>query len=284
MLEKRLRRLEELAAGKPALADICRYYSCLYRLFSEADSFLRVEVDAEPAAPRQRQGFPLLRGEMLQIDAETARTFFASLLQVMCEHGEQGRDELQVLQGALQAEKLNLPVLLRAAFDRDRKPVTRAAEDAGVSPALLEYCLTTALGAALERCRQAGLAEAVVADWEHGYCPFCGGLPAIAELRGEEGKKLLQCSLCGHQWSFHRLTCIHCGNTDHETLAYFTVDGEPGCRVDVCRSCSGYLKVVDSRQRGEGLPLEVEDAATLQLDVLAAREGFSRGKKETTGC
>lgn len=282
MLQKRLQRLEKLAATKPALADVCQFYTQLYQLFAAAAPFLQVDVDLEAAEPRQQQGFPLVSGEMLQIDPTSAQTFFANLLQVLRDHGQQGQDELQALQIALQTDGIDLQELLRATFERNREPISTFAESIKVQPALLEYCLTTTLGAALQRCREQGL-ESAVKKWDHGYCPVCGGLPAIAELSGEEGKKQLQCSLCGNHWKFHRLTCIHCGNTDHESLAYFTADGEPGCRVDICRKCCGYLKVIDSRERGEGLPLEIEDVATLHLDLLAAKEGFSRGKKETPG-
>lgn len=282
MLQKRLQRLENLAAAKPALTDVCRFYTRLYQLFADALPFLAVDADLKDAKSRQEQGFPLLRGEMLRIDATAAQLFFADLLQVLRDHGQQGQEELAVLQTALAAGGLDLPKLLRAVFERDREPLARTAEKLQVQPALLEYSLTTALGAALERCRQQGL-ESAVQGWDHGYCPICGGLPAIAELSGEEGKKRLQCGLCGNHWAFKRLTCIHCGNTDHETLAYFTAEGESGCRVDVCRKCSGYLKVVDSRERSDDFPLEIEDVATLHLDLMAAREGFSRGKKETPG-
>ncbi len=280
MLQKRLQRLEKLAATKPTLNAVCRFYSELYQLFAAAEPFLSVAVDLKAAKPRQERGFPLLSGEMLQIDINPAQTFFSELLKVLRTHGQQGQDELATLQSALQADRLDLPLLLRATFERNREPLSAAAEAVQVQPALLEYCLTTTLGAALEHCREEGLASEIK-SWDHGYCPICGGLPAIAELSGEEGKKRLQCGLCGNHWAFHRLTCIHCGNTDHETLAYFTAEGETGCRVDICRKCSGYLKVVDSRERGEDLPLEIEDVATLHLDLLAAKEGFSRGKKET---
>ncbi len=280
MLQKRLQRLETLSSTNPALEAVCRFYSQLYRLFAEAASFLEVEVDTQAAPARQEQGFPLVSAEMLKIDPTAAQTFFARLLQVLQEHGQKGQEELERLSAALQADNLDLPLLLRAAFARDRHPLSAAADTLEVQPALLEYCLTTSLSAALERCRESGL-QSAIKEWNHGYCPVCGGLPSIAELSGEEGKKHLQCSSCGNRWGFTRLTCIHCGNTDSETLAYFTAEGEKGCRVDICRKCSGYLKVVDSRERGEGLPLEVEDVATLQLDLLAAQEGFSRGKKET---
>jgi len=282
MLQKRLQRLENLAAEKPALADVCRFYTRLYKLFADALPFLAVDADLSDAKSRQEQGFPLLSGEMLRIDEAAAQLFFADLLQVLRDHGQQGQEELAALKTALAAGGLDLPKLLRAVFERDREPLGKAAEKLQVQPALLEYCLTTTLGAALERCRQQGL-ESAVEGWDHGYCPICGGLPAIAELSGEEGKKRLQCGLCGNHWAFKRLTCIHCGNTDHETLAYFTAEGESGCRVDVCRKCSSYLKVVNSRERSEDLPLEIEDVATLHLDLMAAKEGFSRGKKETPG-
>ena len=280
MLQKRLQRLKDLAVTTPALTEVSKFYTCLYQLFADAEPFLQVEVDLEMAAPRQQKGFPLLSCEMLKIDELSAQKFFAQLLQVLHDHGQQGQDELKTLQEAFVAERLELSKLLCAVFERNRDPITNTASTIGIQPALLEYTLATALGAGLQRCRELGL-KSEIQDWNHGYCPICGGLPSIAELSGEEGKKKLQCGQCANSWGFHRMTCTHCGNTEHDSLGYFTAEGEPGYRVDICRKCSGYLKVVDSREKGEGLPLEIEDVATLHLDLLATREGFSRGKKET---
>ncbi|MGK2944949.1 MAG: formate dehydrogenase accessory protein FdhE [Desulfuromonadales bacterium] len=280
MLQKRLNRLNELATAKPALTEICQFYTCLYQLFASADPFLQVEVDLATAGPRQQLGFPLLTSEMLTFDEARAETFFAQLLMTLHQHGQQGQGELKLLQDAFEMHKLELCNLLHAVFERNRDPISSAADSIGIQPALLEYTLATALGAGLQRCCEQGL-KSEIKEWDHGYCPICGGLPAIAELSGEEGKKKLQCGQCGNSWGFHRMTCTHCGNTDHDSLGYFTAEGEPGYRVDICRKCSGYLKVVDSRKKGEDLPLEIEDVATLHLDLLAAKEGFSRGKKET---
>ncbi len=280
MLQKRLQRLKDLAAAKPALTEVSQFYTCLYQLFADSEQFMQVEVDLEAAKPRQQKGFPLLSVEMLRIDESAAQTFFSQLLQVLYDHGQQGQTELKALQAAFEEGPIELNQLLFAVFDRNRDPITSTAVNIGIQPALLEYVLATALGAGLQRCRELGL-KSEIQDWNHGYCPICGGLPSIAELSGEEGKKKLQCGQCANSWGFHRLTCTHCGNTEHDSLGYFTAEGEPGYRVDICRKCSGYLKVVDSREKGEGLPLEIEDVATLHLDLLAAKEGFSRGKKET---
>lgn len=40
-----------------------------------------------------------------------------------------------------------------------------------------------------------------------------------------------------------------------------------------------YLNVVDSRELGAGLPMDVEDLNTMHLDLLAQNEGFSKGKR-----
>jgi FdhE protein len=99
----------------------------------------------------------------------------------------------------------------------------------------------------------------------------------MAELAGEEGRRLLCCSTCFHKWHYQRLKCPFCGNEDPHKLSYFTVGKEP-TRVDLCTACSRYLKTRDSRQgRGE-VPLAIEDLLTIHLDLLASREGYERGK------
>lgn len=282
MFASQLKSLTELAARKPALKDVCRFHADLYRLRQETPAFVQLNLDSANAASRQQQGFPLFSGAMLEIDPAGANRFFADLLALLAAHGQQGQDEIERLQRNLAEGKLELRSLLVAALDRDRRPISEKAAQLEVQAALLEYCLNLTLTGALHLCRiQSQLQTAE--NWQQGYCPLCGGLPSIAALSGEEGKKNLHCSLCGCDWEFQRLTCIHCGNTDHETLAYFTAEGEPGYRVDICRKCCGYLKVLDSRQLQAGLLLDIADIASLPLDFMAAKEGFSRGKKEQPG-
>jgi FdhE protein len=60
-------------------------------------------------------------------------------------------------------------------------------------------------------------------------------------------------------------------------LSYFMV-ADGGTRVDTCKACSRYIKTRDSRKGNNEVPLDVEDLLTIHLDLLAAREGFERGK------
>jgi len=102
----------------------------------------------------------------------------------------------------------------------------------------------------------------------------------MGELLGDEGRLMLHCGTCGQSWPGARRSCTVCGNRDEQTLEYFTAGDDQGYRVNVCRKCDSYLKVVDSREAGQNLPMDLEDIATLHLDLLAQREGFTRVKRD----
>jgi FdhE protein len=140
----------------------------------------------------------------------------------------------------------------------------------------LEYVVEIALKGAVERVAE-GYAPGTLAGSEEGFCPVCGSRAGMAELVGEEGRRLLSCSACTHRWPFKRLKCPCCGNEETEKLSYFSADDGP-TRVDTCTACSRYIKTRDSRKGNAEVPLEVEDLLTIHLDMLSAREGFERGK------
>ena len=63
-------------------------------------------------------------------------------------------------------------------------------------------------------------------------------------------------------------------NEEQQTLAYFTVEEDDRYRVDVCNECKRYIKIVDFRDTKGKVDLDVEDIATLHLDILANDEGY----------
>ena len=111
-------------------------------------------------------------------------------------------------------------------------------------------------------------------NWSEGYCPVCGKEPKIGELKEEEGKRYLFCNQCGFEWKYRRIKCPFCGNEEQQSLAYFTVEEDERYRVDVCNECNRYIKIVDFRETGKDANLDVEDIATLHLDMLASEEGY----------
>jgi FdhE protein len=278
-IDLRRHRLQTLKETRPQYTDLFSFYEQLYSYFAvQEETFLTIAVRAVPAEERYQLGLALVGGADLVVDQEQLGTFLQGLIGLMLKHGAQGQDDLAILQTALAEGSLDAAELLRACLHRQRDALAETTRQSRVLPVLAEYVVQMALSFALQWAREEGL-HAETGGWEHGFCPLCGSLPAMGELYGEEGKRRLHCGTCATAWDFPRLRCTFCGNRDPHSLEYFTAEGEGAYRVDICRSCSCYLKTVDSRQSGGDLPMDMEDVATVHLDLLAQREGFTRGKE-----
>ena len=108
--------------------------------------------------------------------------------------------------------------------------------------------------------------------WLEGCCPVCGGKPTLALLEKQDGRRYLYCGLCEVKWRFHRLGCPYC--VDFESH-FFTVEGMEKYRVYYCEKCHGYIKTIDERKTDVDVKeLFWEDINTVQLDILAMREGY----------
>lgn len=278
-IDQRQQRLAQLRCLRPEYGEIFDFYGHLFKfLATQQQPFLSLAPSSGQPAAQPKAGFPMLHAANLQVDRSRALGFLAGLLAVLQQHGRQGQEELKRLDQALQSGRLDPQPLLGAYLERNRLRLTKVAEELEVAPALLEYVIGLACSFALQQARAVGLRPAA-GDWTQGYCPLCGGSPVMGELVGEEGRMALHCGTCGESWPAARRTCSGCGNHDETTLEYFTADGDPAYRVNVCRQCSSYLKVLDSRLLGQGLPMDLEDLATIHLDLLAQGEGFTRGKQ-----
>lgn len=278
LLETKLKRLDALRKRRPQYAEIYDFHASFCQFLQQHQSqWLSFSADLDGWEPRRQAGFPLLTGEALQVDVEPAGKFVAALVERLIELGQEGKAELKLMAQAQNAGNLPIDKLLVACMEKDRAPLEEVAAALEIPSALLEYVCSSTLAFGLQEWLK-GRPRSMYTDWQEGYCPICGSAPAMGELIGEEGQKQLHCSLCATGWKASRLKCSYCGNEETDSLEYFTAEGETGYRVDICRKCSCYLKVVDSRELGEGLPMDVEDLNTMHLDLLAQKEGFAKGK------
>ncbi len=271
--------LERLAGERPEYREILSVFREIYGFVAgkEEATGIAFAIPAASRAERAAAGLPLVAPEGVRVDGGKASAFLAGLLAVMARVGTEGREELAALGRALAEGALDLPALFAACLSRERGVVADAAAAISVSPPLLEFVLEIPLKTALEGVAASVDPKAFEA-WEEGYCPVCGGRAGMDELAGEEGRRYLSCSGCFFKWPYKRIKCPYCGTEDPAALSYFTA-GEGPTRVGVCRACSRYIKTRDSRAAGSAdVPLEVEDLATLHLDLMAAKEGFERGR------
>jgi formate dehydrogenase maturation protein FdhE len=154
--------------------------------------------------------------------------------------------------------------LIAAASGKDTGGMAGAQDD------LFQAIMQNAFTRFLHLLREKN-AHLIPESWSQGDCPFCGAYPRIGF--DAEDKRTLHCLSCGFSWRFARFKCPSCGNTDFNTQGYFEAEGLEGVRVNFCRDCNRYLKIVDTRIRPPEDP-ESEDALTLELDDLAVKEGF----------
>ena len=113
----------------------------------------------------------------------------------------------------------------------------------------------------------------------HGAgCPVCGEPVRLAQLE-DGGKKVLHCPRCLAHWHDKRITCSHCGNEDHETVQFLTVEGDSAAQIQVCDECKGYTKVIDTRQYIVKPTPAMLDLNTIHLDFVAQEHGYRAAAK-----
>ena len=113
-------------------------------------------------------------------------------------------------------------------------------------------------------------------------CPVCGEPVRLAAF-DSEGKKEVQCPRCLAHWHAKRLECSHCGNNDHQKMKFITIEGDAASQIQVCDECSGYIKIVDTRQFIEKPSAALLDLNTIHLDFIAQENGYKAvGEKKQT--
>jgi len=269
--------LQRAAEATPEYAAITPLFIALFGYIGNRGGEIGITVDAAGIDQGAREnGFPLLSPARILVDTPLLTDFFMGIIALLEQQGKAGDDALEAIRRALSAGEIDLQQMIAALLERRRGPLDESAAKLGVPPPLVEYIFEIPLKAALERFSK-NLQPEMFPDWQENICPVCGSRPAMAELSGEEGRRVLVCSTCSFLWPFKRLKCPSCGCEDPEKLSYFTA-GEGSTRVDTCRACSRYIKTRDSRKGGGDVPLDVEDLLTIHLDLLASKEGFERGK------
>lgn len=260
-------------------------YGTIVPLFVELFRYLEAEVGQTGIMVNSKQGFltenlangfPLIAPENLTVDSGTCSAFLEGTIAALGRVSNEGADDLAKIREAINAGKLNFKAMFRSILERKRNDIDETALALNVPAALLEYIFEIPLKAALELFAE-GVSTDGLENWTEGYCPVCGSRAGMAELAGEEGKRYLCCSACTFRWPFKRLQCPYCENEETEKLSYF-VAGDGPTRVDTCKACSRYIKTRDSRKGNADVPMDVEDLLTIHLDLLAAKEGFERGK------
>jgi FdhE protein len=138
----------------------------------------------------------------------------------------------------------------------------------------LAFVIETLLQPLAEQCAHAASKQQTGHD---NRCPFCQQRPTTGVLRdaGQGTRRALVCGLCFTEWAFERIVCPSCGERRFDALPVYTAEQVANARIDGCDSCGLYLKTIDASKDGTSIP-EVDDLATLTLDLWAQEHGYRR--------
>ncbi len=273
MLVETLKTIEKYKTLSPHYTELFDILSEILILREEYRQNMRqmtFPLDERLIAKKLSGGLPLLDFTVVNFDYRPARDYFLRLLEIAENRmpGETTEFARQIKSG-----ELDFADVIRNSFDPSCEEELAPDVDDDTFD-LIELFVEESLRPALEYF--AGQYGDIIAksQWAEGYCPICGKEPKIGELKDDEERRLLFCNQCGLEWNYSLIKCPFCGNEEQKNLAYFTVEGEERYRVDVCNVCKRYVKMVDSTAVANNANLDVEDIATLHLDMLAAEEGY----------
>ena len=228
-------------------------------------------IDEGHLEAKLQGGLPLVDFSSAKLDLEEPKKFFLALLEI---GKKRNPVETEQILKDIEDGKLNYEEMVYDSFaTSEEEGAAEEADDDTID--LLKFFVEESLRPSLEFVTDLYGERITKMAWSDGYCPVCGRMPKIGRLVDAEGKRHLFCSQCGFEWRFRRVKCPFCSNEEQQSLSYFTVEGDERYRVDVCDVCKRYIKTIDFRSGGEEAILDVEDVATLHLDMLAHEEGYN---------
>jgi FdhE protein len=247
----------------------------------------RLSLPPRYLAAKLARGVPALAAEPIPLPISALGP---ALLKLCAELAAGGAGEAaNHIAAALQEGHLDAGTLLTASLARDQAAIRALAARGDLAPDLvwlLTELAVTPFAFALQRSLfsspdQAGRAAAsdnplaaALDAWNHGHCPACGSWPALAEV--VEGHRTLRCSFCAAAWELTTYSCVYCGESGEPFVTAAPDEERKDRRVEVCSSCSGYLKTVDLAALSPFPLLALADLETMDLDVAAMEHGYAR--------
>lgn len=279
-LRKSLKTIEDYKTANPHYTEILDIMGDILILREEYRNQMKgsiFQVEENLITQKMEGGLPLIDFTGRQYDLTRPKEYFNSLL---CIAEKRIPEVAQNIMDIVKSSDFDWEKMIKASFDHKneegdgQKSLTEQEPEEHLD--LIDLFTEESLRPELENIAEKYGEVVTKSGWSEGYCPICGKDPKIGEIRKEEdGKRYLFCHQCGFKWYFNRIKCPFCGNDEQHSLAYFEVEGDERYRVDVCNKCRRYIKTVELPKSSEEPNLDVEDIATLHLDMIACDEGYN---------
>jgi FdhE protein len=225
-------------------------------------------------------GFPVLRGGIGPLPVDLLGPVMVDLARDIAEIS--GYHAATRVGEAIASGTIDAAALLAHVYQRDQEAVRQMAADPHVVVDLVWLVGDLAAAPVVHMQQVAALREGVADSpvrealerWDQGYCPACGSWPALGEFFF--GERLLRCAFCAATWRPPSYRCAYCGTASEDFKTIVVERERPGRRLELCRSCGGFLKTLDVEQVTPFPLVAIEDLASSDLDQAALHHGFKR--------
>jgi len=275
-LQTKLARMEKIRQKKPVYRQLLDFYEKLYIEKERCCQSLKhryVDFDEHLIQIKLSEGFPILDKNGIALDMETLEGFFHTLLRLS---RERNPDAVVKLENYFQEQRVDVRSMIQEMWEGKLNTQNWKENDMG-DPTLLFFLLVECVKPVYEYFARTLRYFINEEKWKQGYCPVCGEASSIAETGEEKAKKHLFCVYCEMDWPFPVFKCPFCNNEEEEGIKSLYLENDKQYRIEVCRNCEKYIKVIDTHILGHRVPLDVENIVTLHLDILAQKEGYKRG-------
>ena len=275
------RRAEAILQARPAYKEMVDFYLTVFRRQIEWRDRLAVhpeEVTVEQARECLRKGTVL--GECYDpgIASESLLNLWAEMKEIF----RRGNDVLRRAMEKIDDDE-KTDGFVSAAWLTEQRPdrselVADAARQIGIDESVLATLVRAVTFPHWERVAQSWLPPGRLDEWKRFRCPTCGGVPGLADIRAERNgrdgdspvtRRLMHCPFCGSSWPVPTLDCPNCGSTKEGDAKYFFTADEPEWRIDFCKTCQHYVKVIDGEKVSGPIHVGLELLTATHLDVIA---------------
>jgi FdhE protein len=274
------KQIERLMGEKKIAPEYLRLFSGLFEVEYRTEQKLRLKDIYTPVSKvelrrRLDANLPAIDPEKIDVSEATLAALLERIIPILRQHAAGAGSVAEKLLAAEKSGKVSLRELVRAVVAGNGDYLTEAAEIIGTGTTELIFIVLVLARPLMRRLARNVRSKEGFEGISGDRCPICGGAPLMARIGRDDGKRILECSLCGTEWVAKRIRCLACGNEDNASLGYIYLE-ENACRIDKCDKCHTYLKTVDERKKSENKirALRVEDVVSLHLDVLAEEKGY----------
>ncbi len=281
------RRARAILRARPAYEEMVEFYLTIFRRQIEWRDRLVVypeEVTTEQAQELAREGHVLAERFDPGLDSDSLQQLWTQMKADFRQGNEVLREAIDAIDQA-EGKDGFVPSnwLLEQRPDR-LELVTEVSERVGVDESILATLARSVTFPHWALVSDAWLPDGPREAWKRSYCPVCGGVAGLVELRKEAGgpessssvpRRYAHCSFCGSRWTVPSVKCLGCGSTKAGDAKYFFTPDEPDLRIEFCKSCHRYIKVVDGGKMSGRIHVGLELLTASHLDVIARDKKLS---------